>query len=273
MNDFTISIYCFVDDCLKTSAIKSSAKRKINDAEVITTALVAAKYFAGNFTIARDYMKTHQGSNMPDKSNFNRMLHRLSEMITCLFFTLGDTLKALNTSSEYVIDSFPVAVCRNIRIPRCRLLKGKAYRGYNVSKREYFYGFKVQVIVDAKGIPVEYFIVAGSIHDITAFQAMNINLPKESILYADSAYTDYELEELYAECEKVVLKPQRKSNSKRKDSAAMDFIKNYMRKRVETTFSEIEAAFPRSIHAVTPQGFLIKIILFLFAYTANKAIV
>lgn len=171
-----------------------------------------------------------------------------------------------------MIDSFPVAVCRNIRINRCRLLNDEAYRGYNASKREYFYGFKVEVIVTADGLPASYFIVAGSVHDGKALQAMHLDLPPQSSLYGDSAYTNYEIEDLLLECEQVSLLTQRKSNSKRKDSPAMGFIKTVMRKRIETTFSQIEAAFPRAIHAVAPQGFLLKILLFLFAYTIKECI-
>ncbi|GAB3818292.1 hypothetical protein GCM10028895_44810 [Pontibacter rugosus] len=272
MNDFTIAIYCFIDDYLQVAGQAPASKRKLNDAEVITTALVAARYFGGNMTTARSYMQGHHRCRMPHKSNFNRMLHRLSETIAAVFLALGDALKELNTSSEYVIDSFPVAVCRNIRINRCRLLQNKAYRGYNASKREYFYGFKVEVITTADGVPVQCFIVAGSVHDGLALQAMHVNLPPHARLYGDSAYTNYELEDLSMECEQVALLIERKSNSKRKDSAAMAFIKNTMRKRVETTFSEIEAAFPKSIHAVTPQGFILKLVLFVFAYTINKCI-
>lgn len=171
-----------------------------------------------------------------------------------------------------MIDSFPVSVCRNIRIHRCRLLSGEAYRGYNASKKEYLYGFKVEVIITSDGLPVDYFIVAGSVHDAKAFQAMHLALPEGSSLYADSAYTNYELEDLYLECEQVALLAARKSNSKRPDSPAMSFIKKTMRKRVETSFSGIENFFPKSIHAVTPQGFRLKIMLFLFAYTIDKCL-
>jgi hypothetical protein len=272
MNDFTVAIYCFLDDYLQIAGKKAAAKRKLSDAEIITTALVGARYFSGNLVKARSYMQQHQKCQMPHKSNFNRMLHRLSETIAAIFLALGQSLKQLNTSGSYTIDSFPVAVCHNIRINRCKLLQDKAYRGYNASKREYFYGFKVEVITTAGGLPVDYFIVAGSVHDGAALQAMQIELPAESELYGDSAYTNYEIEDLLLECDQVRLLTQRKSNSKRKDSPAMNFIKTTMRKRIETTFSEITDAFPRSIHAVTPQGFLLKITLFLFAYTINKCI-
>ena len=54
-------------------------------------------------------------------------------------------------------------------------------------------------------MPIQYFIVAGSYHDNTAFQSMNIDLPKEAELYGDSAYTYYELEDLYKECDSINL--------------------------------------------------------------------
>lgn len=272
MEDFTIAIYCFVDDYLKIGYPKAGGKRKLTDPQVITTALVAARYFSGNFVKARLYLKEVHQFNFPDKSNFNRHLHRLAPIISSLFFALGQSLKQLNICSEYLIDSFPVTVCRNIRIPRCKLLDNEAYRGKNTSKREYFYGFKVQVITTANGVPVEYFICAGSYHDITAFQSMNIDLPPGSELYADSAYTDYELEDYYKELEQIHLLVVRKSNSKRPDHPAVQYLKKIMRKRIETTFSEITAFFPRKIHAVTIQGFILKVVLFIFAYTLDRSL-
>lgn len=272
MEDFTVAIYCFLDDYFKISHPKEDVKRKMSNAEILTTAIIAARYFAGNFVKARCYMKQVHGCKMTDKSNFNRHLHRLAGTLTNIFFSLGQSIKQLNTSCEYIIDSFPVAVCKNIRIKRCKLLKDKSYRGYNHSKREYFYGFKIQIITTADGIPTEFFIVAGSVHDITAFNAMNIDLPAGSELYADSAYTNYELEDYYQELEQIYLRVERKSNSKRADHPATKFIKKIMRKRIETSFSEILSYFPRKVHAVTPQGFMLKMVLFICAYTFNRII-
>lgn len=45
-----------------------------------------------------------------------------------------------------------------------------------------------------------------------------------------------------------------------------------MRKRVETTISEIVELTSQSIHAVTKGGFLLKILLFVFAFQV-KAII
>ena len=270
MNDYTITIYCFLDDYLKISSNKEDTRRKISDAELLTTVILAARYFRGNYVTACLYMENHQGMKKLDKSNFNRHLHRLSAVLSSIFFALGDTLKELNISSKYLIDSFPVAICKNIRIPRSKLLKEEVYRGYNASKREYFYGFKVQVVTTEDGIPTDYFITAGSLHDKTAFDMMQIHLPEDSQLYADSAYTEYEVEDLYRKEEKIELLVDRKSNSKRKDTPTEAKIKKHYRKRIETTFSEITNYFPKKIHAVTPKGFLIKILLFLLAFVFEK---
>ena len=101
---------------------------------------------------------------------------------------------------------------------------------------------------------------------------MNIDLPAGSKLYADSAYTDYEIEDYYKELEQIQLLATRKSNSKRPDHPALIYIKEVMRKRIETTFSEILAWFPLKIHAVTTQGFILQIVLFIFAFTIHKAL-
>ncbi len=128
-----------------------------------------------------------------------------------MFRALGSSLKNLNTSSRYVIDLFTVAVCRNCRIPVCKLLSGKAYHDYNEAKKKYFYGFKVHLIATADNQPVDYFITAGGFHDSTALQAMQIDLPAGSELYGDSGYTDYTQEDPYrtgepAECDQIYLK-------------------------------------------------------------------
>ena len=237
MTDYTIAIYCFMDDYLQAIGHQQDVRRQVNDAQVLTVAVLSAQYFYGNQYSAFQYVRQHHGMAKLHKSDYNRHLHRLSHTLVSIFIALGRTLKQLNTKSRYLIDSFPVAgpVCKYIRISRCKLLQDEAYRGYNASKRQYFYGFKVEVITTEDGVPVDYYITVGFIHDNTALQAMDIDLPQGSELYADSAYLNYELEDLYQECDQLHMLVERRSNSHRQDSAAMRFIKKYYRKRIETT--------------------------------------
>ena len=269
--DKIIRIFCIVDDILKGIGHFEDSRRRVSDSEVITTALVSALYFGGHLDNGRNFMKmTRLVPCMLDKSRFNRRLHCVSELVLSLFWQLGHCLKSVAGASDYVIDSFPVAVCDNIRISRCKLLKGKQWRGKQCSMRRYFYGVKVQVLVNADGIPVEFGFVPGCESDVQALKKLPLAVAAESKIYGDSAYTDYQVEDDMREAELIELMIQRKSNSRRPDEPWIRFIKEQKRKGIETAFSEIKALFLRKIHAVTFKGFLIKLAMFILAFTLNK---
>ena len=80
------------------------------------------------------------------------------------------------------------------------------------------------------------------------------------------------MEDIALERKCVLLKIQLKSNAKRIDSLEQKNEKLKMRKRVETTISDIKKMFPRTIHAVTLEGLLLKLNLFVFGLQLNKAI-
>jgi hypothetical protein len=80
-----------------------------------------------------------------------------------------------------------VRLCDNIRIRRCRLYQGEAYRGRIASKRRYFYGLRVHLLVTAAGEPVEFFLSAGARHDLVAFREFGLELPEGSTIHAVTA--------------------------------------------------------------------------------------
>ena len=270
MEEFTIAIYCFFDDLLqKLDPMPIDKRRKLTDAQVITTATLAAKYFYGNQASACGYLKAHYGFEIPHKSNFNRILHQLTDLIADVFFQLGLIFKHLNLSSSYIIDSFPVPICKNIRIKRSKLLQGKEYHGFNASKREFFYGVKVHMIVTSDGIPVEFLVTPGSIHDNTGLQAMAVDLPSSSDLYGDSAYVNQEQKEWLAS-EGIRLKAATKKNLLIRNTWAEELANKYYRKRVENTFADLTAKFPKKIHAVTSKGLLLKILFYVIMIMMDK---
>jgi len=120
--------------------------------------------------------------------------------------------------------SFSVPMCDNIRISRCKLLQGEAYRGYKASMRRYFYGIKVQLITTSSGIPVEFSIVAGSQADVKGLHQLPFTMPAGRVLYADSAYTNYHVEDMLAD-EQIKLYSQRKANAHRKDTPPLAYLK------------------------------------------------
>jgi hypothetical protein len=273
MKDFTIAIYCFLDDLLQKIEPKYlDSRRKLNDAQILTTVIVSARYFYGNHTTACKYMHDHYGFDIPHKGNFNKILHRLTDTLEFLFYYLARVFKALNTESVYSIDSFPVPVCKNIRISRSKIITGEEFRGYNASKREYFYGFKVHLISTPQGYPVEFLVTAGKVHDNAAMQGMDIDLPEKSNLYGDAAYLNEEEKELLKTYQSIDLKAATKKNLKVQNTWAEELENKYFRKSVENVFSQINYTFPRTIHAVTAKGFLLKILITILTLILHKAV-
>jgi hypothetical protein len=270
MDDKIVATFCLCDDMLKAIHHQENRQCQMNDAEIMTTALVAALFFRGNHESARTMLKQHGYiPHMGSKSRFSRRLHRIKEMFIVFFNLFAQTWKMLNRDAIYVIDSIPIAVCDNIRIRRSKIYSKEDFRGYQASKKRYFYGLKIHLMVTQDGQPVECFLTPGSFGDVDALKYYAYALPDGSIIYADKAYNDYEIEDLLKDVEHIQLLPMRKKNSKRALSPSISFVQNYHRKRVETAGSLIVQLLPKSIHAVTSQGFELKVALFVIASSLN----
>lgn len=74
------------------------------------------------------------------------------------------------------------------------------------------------------------------------------------------------MEDFFKEIEQVGLQITRKKNLKRKDMPCVAYIKEAMRKIIETSIIQVTNLIPRHIHAVTANGFIIKLILLVMAF-------
>ncbi len=273
MCDCTLVIYCFIDDLLKSLGYKQDTRAQMTDSEVITVALIAMLYFSGNFEKARVVLaELGLIRRMLSRSRLNRRIHLLSDMIGLVFHRFGSVLKQMNYESRYLLDSFPVALCDNIRIKRCRIVRDESYRGYQAAKRRFFYGVRVSVITTAEGIPVEFVILPARFADIEGLAHLPLDLPNGSDLIADAAYTQYEWAE-YLKTEGIRFLVQARRNTRQAIEPFLEDYKRIFRRRIETVFGELMKLFPRKIHATTLKGFLMKIQLFLFAFQIHNAII
>lgn len=271
MDDKIVAIYVFISDCLVALRHREDPQCQMSDAEVMTTAIVATLFFGGNFESSRSLLAEPQYiPKMLGKSRFNRRLHRLRPLFLTLFSLLGEQWKELNGDSIYAIDTFPVAVCDNYRIRRCRLYQGEAYRGFIASKKRYFYGLKIHLVVTKTGQPVEFFLTPGSDSDVACLDLFDFDLPPDAQVYADRIYNDYLLEDVLNEAG-IHLMPLRKKNLKRQWEPWQHYWIHLHRKMIETTGSLIERLLPKSIHAVTSEGFELKLCLFILAMSFNHA--
>lgn len=270
MDEKIIATYCLCDDLLQAMHHQEDPQCQMSDAEVMTTAFTAALFFRGHLESARTILKQYGYiPHMLSKSRFSRRLYRLTETFVVLFNLLGQTWKTLNRDAIYIIDSLPIAVCDNIRIRRAKLYTDAIFRGYIPSKKRYFYGLKIHLLVTKDGQPVEFFLTYGGFGDVDALKYYSFDLPQQAVVYSDRAYNDYEIEDLLKEVEQILWLPMRKKNSKRPLPPYVTFVQQYYRKMVETAGSLIERLLPKSIHAVTSQGFELKVALFVVAYSLD----
>jgi hypothetical protein len=272
-----ILVYCLCADLLIAMNHHEDPQCQMSDAEVMTTAIVAALFFGGKYERARELLQ-EQGyiPQMLSKSQFSRRLHRLDSLFVTLFRLLGESFKELNEESVYIIDSAPVAVCDNIRIQRNKIYGTEAYRGYQASKKRYFYGVKIHLLVTKDHQPrpggTRFFLTPGSYSDTSAREQFDFDLPEGAWVFADKAYTFYLVEDLLAEAE-LQLIPDRKKNSKGPLPPWLRSLLAHYRNQVERgptgRGSMIERLLPKSIHAITAKGFELKVILFTLASSIN----
>lgn len=268
-----IFIYCLCDDILKSMNVKDDPQCKMNSAEIMTFVIVSALHYQCNYEKTRFVLKSQKYFlKMLSQSRLVRRIHKIPLKVWIIAFHVCKNVHPSKHLSEYIVDSFPVPVCQMHKSFRCKLLRGKRYHGYIASKKSYFFGVKVHMIVTLSGLPVEFIMTPGSEADIRAFKRFNFAIPTYSRIYADRAYNNYSFEDLLEEIEQIKLIPKRKMNAKRRNIPTDDYLLSIHRNKVETVFSTIVSMMPRTIRAVSVKGFFMKIFFFILGYTVKKII-
>lgn len=271
MLDQTIVIYCICDEVSKFLKIQDDLQSKMTVAEVMTFALMSATLFGG------DYRRTHLIARhhryFPGLLSHSRLVRRIHSVPdhawTIVFLALRLFLR--NKKQEtFIVDSFPVKAYENHKSFRARIFSGKKYHGYAASKKQYFFGIKVHMVVDFDGVPIEFIFTPGSASDVKSLKELPLELPKNSILLGDKAYTNYSFEDILLEIEGIKLLAKRRENLKRQHSPEDNFCLQMQRNYIETVFSSIISRMPRYIRARTEKGFCLKILFFILAYMVNK---
>jgi len=224
MNDLIISIFIKLDDFLQAENIEDPKKVEMYNSEILTTAIVAAYYFGNNLYLGMKYMKSNFIPKMLSKSQFIRRIHSLMpylrRILDFLWFDLScQNMAYSNDKPLYIVDSFPVQICEQVRMHRCKLTKGfdKKYLGYNAAKDKYFYGMKVSLMTTDTGLPIDVVIDAGSKHDIKFLEKHALGRYGDSKIIGDKAYNSDVLEEKLLANYGVELMPIRKSNYKKNE--------------------------------------------------------
>ena len=185
-DDFIVTAFVVLDKTMAALGHRDDVRAGASDAEVLTVAVVAAKYFQSH--LARALAMMHLGrylSGPLSVSRFSRRLHALRDWLGLALETLG----ALFAHGEvFPIDSMPVPVCRRARARRCRKVQGRDFCGFCAAKGEKFFGWRLHLICTTGGVPVAFDLLPGGLHDLTPIHELTYALPAEATVYGDKGY-------------------------------------------------------------------------------------
>lgn len=262
-----ITIYCLIEDFLKgVRGLKAHKLEEISDSEVLFMGYIAVNDFGGSYTKAHQYLTQMRLITKVDYSRIIRRLIQLEEEIEALFLFLGNLFERIDRFQIYSVDSFPVEICQIQRETRAKLWRDVKLKGYNASKKKFFYGLKVHMVVTTNQEPVSCYISEGSVHDITASYAFLPTLTKPATVIGDKGYISSRLEIFLAQFG-IELSALKRKNMNQDPHHK---IKQKIRKNVETAFSVITSKFGKMIKATSIKGFLVKLKLFILAYSIDK---
>jgi hypothetical protein len=212
-----------------------------------------------------------------DKSRFVKRLKRLKNGIEQIRQHLS-FLMNVDLSRLRVVDSFPVSVCHLARVKNSTCpFEYFASFGYCAAKKEYFYGFKVHLVTDTRGIIVGYILSGGHVHDTKGLIfLLEENLRTEGMLeqvialFADKGYVGEDYALMLQEQFSVRMLAMRK-NEKEGSQSAYNKIIGSGRKIIETTISILTGLFNAGrTTARTIEGFLLNLVTKITAFNLGN---
>jgi len=259
MNDnFIIPVYLVLEEVCQNTVGEPKYKPKMSPAEILLVAIVAARYFNNN--LERALIVLGQTGHIPrhrrlSVSRFNRQLHRYQDLLE---FCLETLLPLARDGEAFIIDSMPVPVCKRKRARRCRKVRGRPFCGYCAAKDEKFFGWRLHLICTPAGLPVNFTMLPGALHDLTPIYEISYELPDQASLFGDKAYNDATAEEILAEAG-LKLIPIRRKNMKNQHGWAEEYDLRLYRKGIETVNSQLDSMAIDQLRARTNNGFFIKV--------------
>ena len=269
---YIVAVYVIIDDTIGALGHRSHPLAGVSDAEVLTVAVVAARYFGNHYARALAMLQglgyLSRGLNA---SRLNRRLHAPADWLALLRETLGELFaRGQAAIADFVIDSMPVPVCRRVRAWRCKTVRGRIYCGYCAAKKEKPFGWRLHLVCTTGGIPVAFSLLPAACHDLTPVHELTAGLPPGTWVYANKAYTSAPDEASILEDTGVRLVPARKATMAPNSQAEQAGLRSF-RSTIETVNSQLESMGLQRLHARSNAGRELKLHASFLALTCSNA--
>ena len=247
LKDFVTVAYVIIDDIYqKVTPTNIKNRRNINDSilsdsEIITINIVGELLTIDSENAWFGFCKKNMQDLFPklcDRSRFNRTRRNLHAVIEEIRKELSN-LTELSDQPYRIVDSIPIPV---YKFGRARF--HKTFRGYGAaygkcpSKKETYLGYKLHMLTTLDGFVTDFVITPANIDDRAAVWDLIASYNNITIL-GDKGYTKVDLcKELKSE-KGIDLLPVQKNNSKVLFPKAIRQLIFKLRRRIETTASQL----------------------------------
>ena len=244
--DFILLVYTVIDDLYQRSVPVCVSQRrnvhtaKMSDSEIITLSICGELIGIDSEKAWYSFVKRNYRHLFPHlccRTRFNRTRRALLQATELLRQKLAQSFP-IPDSRYFVIDSFPLPVCKFGRARYCRSFRedGANY-GKCPSKKETYFGFKVHALITIEGYITAFEITPASVDDREGLRDFAENHLCLTVL-GDKGYTG---EQLWEDMQEkgiclMSLKPSNHKNNWPKEVRQVIFR---FRRRIETVFSQL----------------------------------
>ena len=244
--DFILLVYTIIDDLYQQFVPLSVSKRrnadaaKMSDSEIITLSICSELISIDSENAWYSFVKRnyrHLFPNLCCRTRFNRTRRAILQVTELLRQKIGQVFPVPH-SRYFVIDSFPLPVCRFGRARYCRSFRADgANYGRCPSKKETYYGFKVHALITLEGYITAFEITPASVDDREGLRDLAEN-HLGLVILGDKGYTGRILWEDMKQ-QGVCLMSLKPSNYKENWPREVRQLIFRFRRRVETVFSQL----------------------------------
>lgn len=244
--DFILLVYTIIDDLyhqfvpISVSQRRNVDTAKMSDSEITTLSICGKLAGIDSENAWYSFVKRNYRHLFPrlcSRTRFNRTRRALLQVTELLRQKLTHSFP-IPTSRYFVIDSFPLPVCKFGRARYCRSFRvdGANY-GKCPSKKETYFGFKVHALITIEGYITAFEITPASVDDREGLRDFAENHLCLTVL-GDKGYTG---EQLWEDMQEkgiclMSLKPSNHKNNWPKEVRQVIFR---FRRRIETVFSQL----------------------------------
>ena len=268
--DFILTVYVMIDDLYHQFAPPEVISRrhvldaKLSDPEIITISICGELAGIDSENAWFSFVKKnyhHLFPNLCSRSRFNRTRRALLQTTELLRQKMLSVFP-IPFSQYFVIDSFPLAVCKFGRARYCRSFRGYgADYGKCPSKKETYFGYKVNAMITLEGYITTFEITPASADDREGLRDL-VEAKSGLVILGDKGYVGENFIKEMSD-QGICLMALKRSNSKANWPKPVRQLIFQLRRRVETVFSQLS----EQLHA---ERVLAKSFQGLYARLANK---